>query len=141
MGEFRERLEKIMDHYGVTRYRMAIEIGSTGANLGHLASGKFNPSFEFLQKVLARYPEINANWMINGEGAMFNDPEIQPQSHKVPDPDVLESKNAVIAAQTKTIEMLEQKVRELSKSLREYELASGMVKRAAVRKDRKSKAG
>jgi hypothetical protein len=139
MGEFKDRLEKILDHYGITSYRMALDIGTKGANLSNLISGKFNPSFDFLQKVLAKYPEINANWMITGEGPMFNDPSIQQRSHKVPDPDILESKNALIAAQHKTIEVLENKVKDLTHSLREYEIAVGYVKKATVRKSRATK--
>jgi len=141
MGEFKDRLEKILDHQGISGYRMAMDIGTKAANISNLLSGKFNPSFDFLQKIMTRYPEINGNWLIMGEGPMFTDPAIQQRSHKVPDADILESKNALIAAQGKTIEVLEQKVRDLTHSLRENEIAAGYVKKAEVRKRKVAKSG
>jgi transcriptional regulator with XRE-family HTH domain len=113
MTEFRERLQQVLDHYGFSAYRMAKETGTSAANLSNLLSGKFKPSFEFLVKMLNTHPEINGNWLITGQGHMFTDPDIQRLDLSTQDPRILETKNAIIELQSKTIRLLEEQVRDL----------------------------
>lgn len=113
MTEFRERLQQVLNHYGFSAYRMAKETGTSSANLSNLLSGRFKPSFEFLVKMLNTLPEINGNWLITGQGHMFTDPDIQRLDLSTHDPRILESKNAIIELQSKTIRLLEEQVRDL----------------------------
>tara|TARA_R110002073_G_scaffold93602_1_gene218462 strand:+ start:537 stop:923 length:387 start_codon:yes stop_codon:yes gene_type:complete len=44
----------------------AEEIGVQASSVSHILSGRNKPSLEFIQKVLLRYPKVDANWLING---------------------------------------------------------------------------
>jgi transcriptional regulator with XRE-family HTH domain len=61
MTELKERLQQVLNHYGLSAYRIAQDTGTSSTNLSNLLSGRFKPSFEFLSKVLNTYPEINGN--------------------------------------------------------------------------------
>ena len=39
--------------------------------MSHILSGRNNPSLEFVNKVIRRYPEIDANWLLLGKGQMY----------------------------------------------------------------------
>ncbi len=141
MGEFSDRLQLILNHYGFTAYRMAQEIGTNGANLSNLISGKFKPSFDFLDKLLNRFPELNGNWVITGMEPMFNDPKIKGIYNQIDHSELLESKNTIISLQSKTINHLEEKVSELNKKMREYELAKGFLQKVASENLESTKTG
>ena len=38
--------------------------------MSHLVSGRNNPSLEFVNKILKRFPEVSTDWLIAGTGSM-----------------------------------------------------------------------
>ena len=134
MTEFRERLQQVLNHYGLSAYRMAKDTGTSSANLSNLLSGRFKPSFEFLSKVLNTYPEINGNWLVTGRGHMFTDPAIHRLDLSERDPEILESKNSIIELQSKTIRLLEEQVRDLAEQTRGLEAEKRRLMRGAAPK-------
>ena len=75
-----------------------------------------------------RDPELNANWLLVGVGSLFMDPKMKPKSNTVFPPDLIESKNAVIAALNDNIRLKDEQIHELKKELREYRAASKLIK-------------
>jgi transcriptional regulator with XRE-family HTH domain len=55
----------------ITAKQFAEEIGIQPSGMSHILGGRNNPSLEFAMKVLRRYPEIDANWLLLGRGAMY----------------------------------------------------------------------
>ena len=55
----------------ITAKQFAEEIGIQPSGMSHIMGGRNNPSLEFAMKVLRRYPEIDANWLLLGRGAMY----------------------------------------------------------------------
>ncbi len=56
----------------LTARQFAEEIGIQPSGMSHILSGRNNPSLEFVTKVIRRYPEIDANWLLLGKGEMFS---------------------------------------------------------------------
>jgi transcriptional regulator with XRE-family HTH domain len=74
----RDRILKFITHEGLTATKFADEIGVQRSSVSHILSGRNNPGFEFIQKILLRYRNINAEWLIMGTGSMFK--KIEQQS-------------------------------------------------------------
>lgn len=67
----KDRIIKFMTHENLTATRFADEIGVQRSSISHILSGRNNPSFEFIQKMLGRYKQINAEWLLVGTGSML----------------------------------------------------------------------
>jgi transcriptional regulator with XRE-family HTH domain len=82
-----DRLIKFLEHLNISAARFSDEIGIQKSSLSHVLSGRNKPSYDFINKILGRYPELNANWLISGKGAMIlNHPDFnyKSQSAKYP---------------------------------------------------------
>lgn len=65
------RIEKLMQHEGMTSGQFAQEIGIQNSTLSHILNNRNNPSLDVMKKILNRFPLINSDWLILGQGAMF----------------------------------------------------------------------
>ena len=62
-----------MQAKNITAKQFAEEIGIQPSGMSHILSGRNNPSLEFVSKVIRRYPEIDANWLLMGKGQMYGE--------------------------------------------------------------------
>jgi transcriptional regulator with XRE-family HTH domain len=67
----KDRLLKVMKHLNLTAARFADEIGVQRSGISHILSGRNQPSFDFIVKIMKRYPELNLDWLIMGKGDML----------------------------------------------------------------------
>jgi len=65
------RINLILRAKNITAKQFAEEIGIQPSGMSHIMSGRNNPSLEFVSKVIRRYPEIDANWLLLGKGEMY----------------------------------------------------------------------
>lgn len=75
----KERIEKIMQMEGLNSGQFAQEIGIQTSTLSHILNGRNKPSLDVMKKILNRYPKIESDWLILGQGAMLRK-ELQSQS-------------------------------------------------------------
>ncbi len=66
------RINLILRAKNITARQFAEEIGIQPSGMSHILGGRNNPSLEFVSKVLRRYPEIDANWLLLGRGEMYS---------------------------------------------------------------------
>jgi transcriptional regulator with XRE-family HTH domain len=69
----RNRIQLFMRARNLNAAQLAEEINVQKSGISHILSGRNNPSLDFMQKILTRYPEINSEWLIMGNGAMFKE--------------------------------------------------------------------
>lgn len=67
----KDRIIKFLTHENLTATKFADEIGVQRSSISHILSGRNNPSFEFIQKILNRYKYLNAEWLLQGSGPMI----------------------------------------------------------------------
>ena len=65
------RINLILRAKNISARQFAEEIGIQPSGMSHILGGRNNPSLDFAVKVLRRYPEIDANWLLLGRGAMY----------------------------------------------------------------------
>jgi len=75
--ELVDRIKVIMKVNQLTAAKLAEEIGVQRSNVSHVLSGRNKPSFEFLHKLLQRYPKVNVQWLITGKS---QPPEASPKN-------------------------------------------------------------
>lgn len=60
-----------MEYKGISPSELADAIGVQRSNVTHVLKARNKPSFQFIEKMLQIYPEINAKWLLLGEGNMI----------------------------------------------------------------------
>ena len=65
------RINLILRAKNITAKQFAEEIGIQPSGMSHILGGRNNPSLDFVTKVVRRYPEIDANWLLLGKGEMY----------------------------------------------------------------------
>ncbi len=110
-----ERINYLLNYYHLTAGEFADKLGIQKSSVSHLLSGRNKPSFQFLSKLVAAFPEINLNWFVSGDG------DILKKSGQIPEYDNLtklknETKNN-IEPKTTIISPKEKSVSETSSDL------------------------
>lgn len=67
------RLSQIIKYRRLTSSQFADEVGVQRSSVSHVLSERNNPSLDFITKVIMRYPEINAEWLLTGRGKMVEE--------------------------------------------------------------------
>jgi transcriptional regulator with XRE-family HTH domain len=67
----KERILKLITHLGYTATKFADEIGVQRSGISHILSGRNQPSYDFIVKILNKFPDLDAEWLILGKGLML----------------------------------------------------------------------
>lgn len=67
----KERLLRILAEYDLNSSRLAEKMGIQRSGISHIMAGRNKPSYDFLVSIIELFPEINANWLLTGEGPMY----------------------------------------------------------------------
>ena len=68
-----ERIAILIKELGYNFNSFSKVIGlSNNTTIGRIVNEKRNPSYEVLQKIVLRFNDINAYWLLTGEGEMRN---------------------------------------------------------------------
>ena len=68
----REKFQKLMKYKQLTSSRLAELLGVQASGISHILNKEGRkPSYELLQKILLRFPEINPDWLILESEEMF----------------------------------------------------------------------
>ncbi len=108
----KDRFEQILAFYQLSSAQFADNIGVQRSSISHIVSGRNLPSFDFIQKMLIKYPEIDANWLITGKGSLTRSAEIGFASRSRSEPDLFSQstiKENVISVKTPDQTVLETK--------------------------------
>ena len=67
-----DRIELILKTQNLTPTQFADAIGIQRSSMSHILARRNKPSLDFAMKLLHRFPEINAEWLLTGKNQMFN---------------------------------------------------------------------
>lgn len=73
----REKLVKLMKEEKLTASRLAELLGVRSSGISHIISERNKPSFDLLQKILRRFPNINPDWLLLDSEQMYRNPSTQ----------------------------------------------------------------
>lgn len=66
-----ERISEIINYSKLSASEFADEIEVQRSNISHITSGRNKPSLDFLVKIKERFPELQWDWLIFGQGEMI----------------------------------------------------------------------
>lgn len=112
-----ERLEKILQEYGLSAASFAQKINVGRATISHILSGRNKPSLDFILKVIAAFPEVDLYWLLLGQGnfkknAITNSPVssldtfLEKQNHLEKEEKISKTINAATASTPKMIKKI-----------------------------------
>ena len=62
----------------ITQSGLAEMLGIQPATITHIINGRNKPSYELLQKILVRFPNVSSDWLMLDRGEMLRDPSLTP---------------------------------------------------------------
>jgi len=81
-----KRINALIQELGLNKSSFSKEIGiDNNVTIGRIVNEDRSPSFEVLNKILNRFPNINAGWLLTGEGNMLRDAPAESPPASVPD--------------------------------------------------------
>lgn len=72
-ADINNRIKSILEESQLTPSEFAAAIGTSRSNLTHLLSGRNQPSFSLLEKLLKAFPQVRTEWLVTGLGEMLRD--------------------------------------------------------------------
>ena len=69
-----ERLKEIMIQKGLNYRSLSDLIGYSDVSVGKIIKGQNKPKYEAIKKVMEVFPDIEARWLILGQGSMYVKP-------------------------------------------------------------------
>lgn len=67
----KDRLAQFLKSEGLTAVKFAEIMEVQPSSISHLLAGRNRPNFEFISRMMLRFPELNPDWIINGLGEMY----------------------------------------------------------------------
>ena len=69
--ELKDRIIKFIETENLSSSSFADKIGVQRSSISHIISGRNNPSFEFIQKMLISFRDLSADWLLTGSGEIY----------------------------------------------------------------------
>ncbi|MDH5608208.1 MAG: helix-turn-helix domain-containing protein [Cyclobacteriaceae bacterium] len=82
MKVINDRIANLISELDLNPHSFAEQIGVKGAVVYNIIRGRRNkPSFDVLVKILAIYKNINTDWLLKGEGDVWNRSDVGEDGH------------------------------------------------------------
>ena len=82
----KDRLVQLLQSEQLSPSRFADILGVQRSGISHILSGRNKPGFDFIEKIVIKFPDINAEWLITGKGKMYKETPLSPALLSVPEP-------------------------------------------------------
>lgn len=69
----KDRIREIIEYLEISQAEFALAIGVQRANVTHFVTGRNKPGLDIVQRILVKYPMLNAEWLILGNGEMLKE--------------------------------------------------------------------
>lgn len=65
------RLQQFLNAENINKAQFAENIGVARASVSHIIAGRNKPGCDFLMSMMRKYPELNIEWLLTGQGTMY----------------------------------------------------------------------
>jgi len=69
-----DKIKQILIDKNLTPSYFADEIGVQRSSISHILSGRNRPSFDIIQKIIRRFPELGYEWIMEEDAQLINQP-------------------------------------------------------------------
>ncbi|GAB3574275.1 helix-turn-helix transcriptional regulator [Spirosoma luteolum] len=73
-----DKIKQILIDRNFTPSYFADEIGVQRSSISHILSGRNRPSFDIIQKIIRRFPDLGYEWIMEEEPAVVSSPPASP---------------------------------------------------------------
>jgi len=70
------RIKILIEKLNLDAKSFALRLDINPSSISHLTSGRNKPSFDFLQKIVEKFPNVNIYWLLTGKGEILKNEEI-----------------------------------------------------------------
>ena len=74
------RLQQFLNAENISQAQFAETIGVARASVSHILAGRNKPGFDFLESMIRHYPSLNFEWLLTGQGKMYNNAKSAPSA-------------------------------------------------------------
>ncbi|MBN2663053.1 MAG: hypothetical protein JXR68_05340 [Bacteroidales bacterium] len=67
----KDRIQKYMDYKSISAGELAGILNVQRSNISHILNGRNKPGAAFIEKFLISFPDLNARWLLTGQGDMI----------------------------------------------------------------------
>ena len=67
----KDRIQEYMDYENINAGELALMLEVQRSNISHILNGRNKPSAAFIEKMLKVFPDLNARWLLTGQGKMI----------------------------------------------------------------------
>ncbi|WP_303922615.1 helix-turn-helix domain-containing protein [Draconibacterium sediminis] len=68
----KDRIKNFIEVKGISAGELAAVLDVQRSNISHILNGRNKPGASFIEKLLLEFPDLNARWLLTGEGDMFS---------------------------------------------------------------------
>ena len=83
----KDRIQQLIDFKGISPGDLAERLDVQRSNISHILNGRNKPGAVFIEKLLQAFPDVNARWLLTGDGSMITGQEDIPPVKKVKQPE------------------------------------------------------
>lgn len=67
----KDRIAEILNREGFTAVKFAEIMEVQPSSVSHLLSGRNKPNYDFIARLVSRFPQYSPDWLINGQGSVY----------------------------------------------------------------------
>jgi len=108
-----DRIEQFAENQGVKIGAFEKKIGASKGVLSRAIAQKTDIQAKWLVKIVENYPQIDANWLLTGEGSMYRTPGVMNEAPPPDRDEVVRLLREKVADKQRIIDLLEEKVEAL----------------------------
>lgn len=82
----KDRIKKYMEYKNISAGELATQLEVQRSNISHVLNGRNMPGAAFIEKLLLCFPDLNARWLLTGNGEMLMDGENSTTREVTPQP-------------------------------------------------------
>lgn len=83
----KDRIKQYIEYKGITAGELAVMLEVQRSNISHILNGRNKPGASFIEKLLVVFPDLNARWLLTGNGNMVEGTPVAPEpviDNKIP---------------------------------------------------------
>jgi len=69
----KDRIQQFIDYKGISAGDLSTALDVQRSNISHILNGRNKPGAAFIEKFLLVYPDLNARWLLTGQGDMITE--------------------------------------------------------------------
>ncbi len=78
----KDRIKKYMEYKDISAGELANLLEVQRSNISHILNGRNMPGAAFIEKFLICFPDLNARWLLTGDGGMISNEETSELKEK-----------------------------------------------------------